>query len=162
MLVTLTEIVVTVTCEYHPSVMNLNFDVNSFREIRSTEEISFVYDWFALCLVSDHFVLWLTAEAVVEYNYEAEQEDELTLHVGDVIKHVITAEGGWWEGELNGKKGMFPENFVRVSWDGQFCLALFNFQALYIITCVWLCLWASLVGFTYPVRIVIVCVHTDV
>ena len=55
MLVTLTETVVT--CEYHPSVMNLNFDVNSFREIRSTEEISFVYDWFALCLVSDQFVL---------------------------------------------------------------------------------------------------------
>ena len=54
---TVTETVMTVTCEYHPSVMNLNFDVNSFRQIRSTEEISLVYDWFALCLVSDHFVL---------------------------------------------------------------------------------------------------------
>lgn len=51
----------------------------------------------------------------MEFDYDAEQEDELTLHVGDVIKHVITAEGGWWEGELNGKKGMFPENFVKVS-----------------------------------------------
>lgn len=51
----------------------------------------------------------------MEFDYDAEQEDELTLCVGDVIKHVITAEGGWWEGELNGKKGMFPENFVKVS-----------------------------------------------
>ncbi|KAK7108258.1 hypothetical protein V1264_016025 [Littorina saxatilis] len=54
------------------------------------------------------------AEAVVEFDYDAEQEDELTLRAGDIIKHVITAEGGWWEGELNGKKGMFPENFVKL------------------------------------------------
>ena len=53
-------------------------------------------------------------EAVVEYEYQAEQEDELHLKVGDVITNVVTAEGGWWEGELNGKKGMFPENFVKV------------------------------------------------
>ncbi|BFZ09204.1 hypothetical protein BsWGS_12243 [Bradybaena similaris] len=53
-------------------------------------------------------------EAVVEFEYIAEQEDELTLRVGDVISNVQTAEGGWWEGELNGKKGMFPENFVKL------------------------------------------------
>ncbi|GFO47281.1 Sh3 domain-containing kinase-binding protein 1-like [Plakobranchus ocellatus] len=53
-------------------------------------------------------------EAVVEYEYIAEQEDELTLKVGDIITGVQTAEGGWWEGELNGKKGMFPENFVKL------------------------------------------------
>ncbi|CAG5134177.1 unnamed protein product, partial [Candidula unifasciata] len=53
-------------------------------------------------------------EAVVEFEYTAEQEDELSLRVGDVISNVQTAEGGWWEGELNGKKGMFPENFVKL------------------------------------------------
>ncbi|XP_059153961.1 SH3 domain-containing kinase-binding protein 1-like isoform X6 [Physella acuta] len=53
-------------------------------------------------------------EAVVEFEYVAEQEDELSLKVGDIITNVITAEGGWWEGELNGKKGMFPENFVKL------------------------------------------------
>lgn len=56
----------------------------------------------------------MAAEAVVEFDYDAEQDDELTLRVGDVIKGVITADGGWWEGELNGKKGMFPENFVKL------------------------------------------------
>ncbi|XP_076467244.1 SH3 domain-containing kinase-binding protein 1-like isoform X3 [Babylonia areolata] len=54
------------------------------------------------------------AEAVVEYDYDAEQEDELNLRVGDVIKNVVTADGGWWEGELKGKKGMFPDNFVKL------------------------------------------------
>ncbi|CAL1546853.1 unnamed protein product [Lymnaea stagnalis] len=56
----------------------------------------------------------MSMEAVVEYEYQAEQEDELTLKVGDIITNVTTAEGGWWEGELNGKKGMFPENFVKL------------------------------------------------
>ena len=52
----------------------------------------------------------------MEFDYDAEQEDELTLRVGDVIRNVTTAEGGWWEGELKGRKGMFPDNFVKVSY----------------------------------------------
>ena len=57
----------------------------------------------------------VSVDVEVEYGYEAEQPDELTIKVGDVIHNVITAEGGWWEGELNGKKGMFPDNFVKVT-----------------------------------------------
>ncbi|XP_056016431.1 uncharacterized protein LOC125675051 isoform X2 [Ostrea edulis] len=53
-------------------------------------------------------------EVLVEFEYDAEQEDELTIRVGDVIKNVQMSEGGWWEGELNGKKGLFPDNFVKV------------------------------------------------
>jgi len=26
----------------------------------------------------------------------------------------MTEDGGWWEGELDGKKGLFPDNFVKV------------------------------------------------
>ncbi|CAH1799899.1 unnamed protein product [Owenia fusiformis] len=52
-------------------------------------------------------------EAVVEFDYTAEQDDELSLKVGQRIKNVIKQEGGWWEGECNGKKGMFPDNFVK-------------------------------------------------
>lgn len=54
-------------------------------------------------------------EVEVTYEYEAEQEDELSIKVGDIIKNVSTAEGGWWEGEINGKTGMFPDNFVKVN-----------------------------------------------
>ncbi|XP_060526591.1 SH3 domain-containing kinase-binding protein 1-like [Cylas formicarius] len=53
-------------------------------------------------------------EVIVEYDYSAKQEDELTLKKGDVIKNVVKKSGGWWEGTLNDKKGMFPDNFVRV------------------------------------------------
>ncbi|XP_062406540.1 CD2-associated protein isoform X2 [Sardina pilchardus] len=55
-------------------------------------------------------------EVVVEYEYEAAHEDELTLRPGDVIKNVRRVEEeGWMEGELKGKKGLFPDNFVKDS-----------------------------------------------
>ena len=50
--------------------------------------------------------------AEVEFEYDAEQPDELTLHVGDIIKNCRVVEDGWMEGELNGKRGIFPDNFV--------------------------------------------------
>ena len=51
----------------------------------------------------------------VEYDYEAELQDELTIHTGDILTSVKQMSGGWWEGVLKGKKGLFPENFVKVS-----------------------------------------------
>lgn len=52
-------------------------------------------------------------EVLVEYDYVAKESDELTIKKGDIIKDVIKKTGGWWEGVLNNKKGMFPDNFVR-------------------------------------------------
>ncbi|XP_074660112.1 SH3 domain-containing kinase-binding protein 1-like isoform X4 [Tubulanus polymorphus] len=53
-------------------------------------------------------------EVLVEFEYEAVEDDELSLKVGDVIKNVIIQDGGWWEGDLRGKRGVFPDNFVKV------------------------------------------------
>ncbi|XP_074549575.1 SH3 domain-containing kinase-binding protein 1 isoform X2 [Halichoeres trimaculatus] len=52
-------------------------------------------------------------EAVVEFDYEAQQDDELSLTVGDIIVNIRRDDGGWWEGELGGRRGLFPDNFVR-------------------------------------------------
>ncbi|XP_068199860.1 SH3 domain-containing kinase-binding protein 1 isoform X2 [Antennarius striatus] len=52
-------------------------------------------------------------EAVVEFDYEAQQDDELSLTVGDIIANIRRDDGGWWEGELGGRRGLFPDNFVR-------------------------------------------------
>nr|XP_046211575.1 SH3 domain-containing kinase-binding protein 1-like isoform X2 [Oncorhynchus gorbuscha] len=52
-------------------------------------------------------------EAVVEFDYEAQQEDELSLRVGDIIIKVTKDDGGWWKGEIDGRRGLFPDNFVR-------------------------------------------------
>lgn len=53
-------------------------------------------------------------EAIVEYNYEAQEPDELTLKKGDVITEIKVTLGGWWEGTLRDRRGMFPDNFVKV------------------------------------------------
>ncbi|XP_067863077.1 SH3 domain-containing protein 21 [Heptranchias perlo] len=46
--------------------------------------------------------------------FETQVEDKLTLQVGDIIKNArCTGEKGWWEGEINGKRGYFPRTFVE-------------------------------------------------
>ncbi|KAG7487359.1 hypothetical protein MATL_G00022390 [Megalops atlanticus] len=52
-------------------------------------------------------------EAIVEYDYKAQHDDELTITVGDIISNIKKDEGGWWEGEVDGRRGLFPDNFVR-------------------------------------------------
>ncbi|XP_058041816.1 SH3 domain-containing kinase-binding protein 1 isoform X6 [Ahaetulla prasina] len=52
----------------------------------------------------------------VIFPYEAQNEDELTIKEGDIVTLVNKdcIDAGWWEGELNGKKGVFPDNFVKL------------------------------------------------
>ncbi|XP_004452852.2 CD2-associated protein isoform X1 [Dasypus novemcinctus] len=51
---------------------------------------------------------------IVEYDYDAIHDDELTIRVGEIIRNVKKLqEEGWLEGELNGRRGMFPDNFVK-------------------------------------------------
>lgn len=51
----------------------------------------------------------------MEFDYKAQHDDELTIAVGDIITHIRKEDGGWWEGQLKGRRGLFPDNFVRVS-----------------------------------------------
>lgn len=52
------------------------------------------------------------------YDYESNGEDELTFSEGQIIKVLrkIVHDGiddGWWEGEVDGKKGLFPSLVVQ-------------------------------------------------
>ncbi|XP_017000553.2 platelet binding protein GspB isoform X1 [Drosophila takahashii] len=52
----------------------------------------------------------------VEFPYAPQNDDELELKVDDIIT-VITTElpdKGWWKGEIRGKVGVFPDNFVKM------------------------------------------------
>ena len=53
-------------------------------------------------------------EAVVTFQYDGQQDNELTLRVGQVLKNVHLVDESWTEGELLGKVGMFPANFVEL------------------------------------------------
>ncbi|XP_015778465.1 PREDICTED: proline-serine-threonine phosphatase-interacting protein 1-like, partial [Acropora digitifera] len=47
------------------------------------------------------------------YEYKAAQSDELDLKPGDVITLTAKLEGGWWEGEMGDKSGVFPASYVE-------------------------------------------------
>ena len=49
----------------------------------------------------------------VLYAYEARYPNELTISKGDIID-IISQTGNWWEGELNGQRGQFPNNYVQL------------------------------------------------
>ncbi|XP_060551713.1 guanylate-binding protein 1-like [Ruditapes philippinarum] len=54
-------------------------------------------------------------KAIVRFSYPAEYEDELTLLEGETINIVDKClDNGWWKGELNGRTGVFPNNFVEI------------------------------------------------
>ncbi|NXX38691.1 DNMBP protein, partial [Tricholaema leucomelas] len=51
---------------------------------------------------------------VALYQFQALEPKELDFDVGDRIRIVGILEDGWLEGELKGKRGIFPHRFVRL------------------------------------------------
>ncbi|XP_042718855.1 dynamin-binding protein isoform X5 [Lagopus leucura] len=51
---------------------------------------------------------------VALYRFQALESEELDFEVGDRIRIVGILEDGWLEGELRGKRGIFPHRFVRL------------------------------------------------
>ncbi|EFC37173.1 myosin [Naegleria gruberi] len=49
----------------------------------------------------------------VLYNYQASADDELTLREGEIITLLDKDPSGWWEGEKQGKRGLFPGNYCQ-------------------------------------------------
>lgn len=47
------------------------------------------------------------------YDFTAEDNTELPLRKGDVI-NIIKKGQDWWEGECNGRRGLFPGNYVEM------------------------------------------------
>lgn len=46
------------------------------------------------------------------FSYTAQNPDELTFYKGSVL-NVMSKDGEWWKGEMNGKFGVFPSNYVQ-------------------------------------------------
>jgi len=47
------------------------------------------------------------------YEYKAQQSDELDILPGDIITLTAKLDGGWWQGELHNKTGIFPASYVE-------------------------------------------------
>ncbi|XP_070613917.1 SH3 domain-containing protein 19 isoform X2 [Erythrolamprus reginae] len=48
------------------------------------------------------------------YDFPAENEDELSFKVGDILTNVESIDEEWMSGELHDKFGIFPNNFVQI------------------------------------------------
>lgn len=47
------------------------------------------------------------------FNFQGQEKSDLSIQKGDTIK-ILEREGEWWKGELDGKVGYFPSNYVRL------------------------------------------------
>ncbi|NXT03003.1 SH319 protein, partial [Jacana jacana] len=48
------------------------------------------------------------------YDFHGENEDELSFKAGDTITELESVDEDWMSGEIQGKSGIFPKNFVQV------------------------------------------------
>nr|XP_020636978.1 SH3 domain-containing protein 19 isoform X1 [Pogona vitticeps] len=48
------------------------------------------------------------------YDFHAENIDELSFKVGDIITGLESVDEEWMSGELHGKSGIFPKNFIQI------------------------------------------------
>lgn len=55
--------------------------------------------------------------ALVKYNYDAQQSDEVSLVKGTKVLVMEKSSDGWWKGEYNGSIGWFPSNYVQEEQD---------------------------------------------
>ncbi|EDO29744.1 predicted protein, partial [Nematostella vectensis] len=71
-------------------------------------------------------------QVLAMFPYTAQKGDELTFYKGSVF-NVMSKDGEWWKGELNGQVGMFPSNYVQSlgdlpastkQWTGSFDAAI--------------------------------------
>uniref|UniRef100_A0A8C4GV62 Intersectin-1 n=1 Tax=Dicentrarchus labrax TaxID=13489 RepID=A0A8C4GV62_DICLA len=57
------------------------------------------------------------AQVIGMYDYVAQNDDELAFQKGQVITVLNKDDCDWWKGELNGREGLFPSNYVKLTTD---------------------------------------------
>lgn len=51
--------------------------------------------------------------AVAKADYKSDAPGDLCFQAGQLIDDLVEEEGGWWSGEIDGKRGIFPNTYVR-------------------------------------------------
>ncbi|XP_069827778.1 SH3 domain-containing protein 21 isoform X4 [Dendropsophus ebraccatus] len=90
-----------------PKMMEINFTPTGDNTVKNNDAVNNIKDSSSKPVPTTEF-------ARVMFDYVPALPDELALKKGDVLA-VISKESedeGWWRGELHGKSGLFPDNFV--------------------------------------------------
>ena len=78
-------------------------------------------------------MILLTVQAQVVCSCETSLEDELQLTVGDVVSDILMARTGYWSGILNGKRGHFPKDCVKLLSEGlHFVLHMYSMYTIFL------------------------------
>lgn len=70
-----------------------------------------IWYWFITIIL---IIVVLGPSCKALFDFEAENESELSFSEGDIISLILRVDENWFEGELNGRKGYFPVNYVEV------------------------------------------------
>ena len=46
------------------------------------------------------------------FDFDPVQDGDLGFKTGDIID-IVSEDGDWWNGEFNGKVGVFPANYTK-------------------------------------------------
>lgn len=63
--------------------------------------------------LSPHLFSSLPLQVIAVYDYVAQGDQELSLEEGDIVTLVAREDEVWWCGQLKGRMGMFPANYVE-------------------------------------------------
>jgi len=55
----------------------------------------------------------MSSHVEAKFDFEAQDESQLSLKQGDVIQVISRLSSGWWDGICNGNRGWFPSNYVQ-------------------------------------------------
>lgn len=94
-----------------PKMMDINFNPSGDNTVKQENNIAMnnIKDSSSGPVPCSEF-------ASVMFDYAPALPDELVLKKGDIVTIISkeTEDEGWWQGELNGKTGLFPDNFVML------------------------------------------------
>ena len=52
------------------------------------------------------------------FDFDAREEDELTLKIGDIVNVHKKLDDNWWIGQVGDRVGSFPTNYVEQVTEG--------------------------------------------
>jgi len=58
-----------------------------------------------------HLKYWLLCHMMPTH---IDGDDEISFDPDDIIENIEMVDEGWWIGEFQGKKGLFPSNYVEL------------------------------------------------
>lgn len=54
-------------------------------------------------------------QVIALYDYAAANQDEMSFSKDQLINVLDKNNPDWWKGEINGKTGLFPTNYVKMT-----------------------------------------------